>query len=84
MLVKELIEQLKKFNPNANISLRDSESIYISYICANGENPNNTLQVFLEGCDFCDSCQFFDDGFCRVYDKNCDDVIECFQYIEEE
>ena len=34
---------------------------------------------------FCKTCQFHDaDNYCRVYDKNCNDVKECFQYIENE
>jgi len=84
MKVNELLDQLSKFNPNANISFVDSEDIYISYISEDGATPQTTKQVFLENCDYCQTCQFYDDAFCRVYDKNCEDVEECYQYIRDE
>ena len=35
--------------------------------------------------EYCRKCQFYDDGdYCRVYDKACEKVEECYQYIEEE
>ena len=76
------MEQLSKFNPLADVSLIVSETIYISYISENDATPSTTLQVFLEGCDYCRSCQFYDDEYCRVYDKYCEDVEECYQYGE--
>ena len=83
MKVKDLIEQLKCFNPNANISLKTSEDITLSYICENGHTPTTTLQVFIEPSDFCYSCVWFDDGTCIMYGKECEMVEECFQYCEE-
>lgn len=80
MKVKDLIEQLHSFNPLADVSLTDSETIYISYISEGGATPQTTKAVFIEGCDFCQKCQFYDDEFCLVYDKNCEDVEECYQY----
>lgn len=80
MKVNELQKELKGFNPNANISLTDSEDICLSYISEDGADPMTTKQVFIEPCDFCQKCQFYDDGYCRVYAKNCEDVIECFQF----
>ena len=53
MLVKELIEELKTYNPDANVSLVCSESIAISYIsdCNLGDNPKTTKHIFIEGVD---------------------------------
>lgn len=51
MKVKDLIEQLKMFNPNADVSLTTSEDILISYISENNATPLTTLQLFIEGCD---------------------------------
>lgn len=84
MLVEDLIKILGGFNPKAEISLVDSESIYVSYICEDDATPLTTGHVFLEGCDLCRDCEFFDDGFCGVYDKFCDDVDECFQFVERD
>lgn len=83
MKVKDLINQLNGFNPNANVSLKDSEDIVLSYICQDGHTPSTTLQVFIEPSDFCQSCTWFDDGFCSMYDTECDMVDECFQYCED-
>lgn len=82
MLVEDLMKSLESFNPKAEISLVDSESIYLSYICEDGATPLTTQQVFIEACDFCNRCQFFDDGFCRVYDMDSCDVDECFQFVD--
>lgn len=43
MKVKDLIEQLERFNPNANVSLTTSEDILISYISENNATPLTTL-----------------------------------------
>ena len=52
MKVKELIKELKEFNPNANISLTTSEDIILSYIDWGGaDNEKTTKQVFIEPCD---------------------------------
>ena len=51
MKVKDLIEYLKKFNPNANVSLTTSEDIFISYISEENVTPLTTQQLFIEDCD---------------------------------
>ena len=84
MKVKDLIKQLADYNPNANISLENSESIVLSYISEEGGTPLTTKQVFIEPCDFCYACQFFDEDYCTVYDKECSDVDECFQFIDKD
>ena len=84
MKINDLVEQLKGFNPKADVSLVDSEDIYISYISEDGATPLTTKQVFIEGCDCCQKCQFFDDGYCLVYDREATMVDECFQYVEDD
>ena len=84
MNVKELVEQLSKYNPLASVSLCDSEDILISYISENNATPKTTMQVFIEGCDYCQKCQFYDDGHCRAYAMPCESVEECYQFGEIE
>ena len=59
MKISEFIEQLKKFNPDAEISRDDSETIVLSYICDDGGTPETTKMVFIEMADYegcrCDS-----------------------------
>ena len=43
------------FNPTAEVSLVDSETIHLSWIDKVGEkefNKKSTRQVFIEGCDY--------------------------------
>lgn len=93
MKVKELIENLKECNPNADVGIKTIDDLYIdqlyiSYICEdkNGKEVkiNETKQIWIECVDFCAKCQFNDKDFCLAYDKNCGDIDECFQFIEEE
>lgn len=51
MKVSELIEQLKTFNPDAEVTRPDSETICLSYICEGGRDKSNTPIVFIEMCD---------------------------------
>lgn len=51
MKVKELIEELKDYNPEATVSLICSESVAISYICEGGATPQTTQHIFIEGID---------------------------------
>jgi hypothetical protein len=51
MKVKELIEELKNYNPEATVSLICSESVAISYICEGGATPQTTQHIFIEGID---------------------------------
>lgn len=48
----QLIEELKKYNMDADVSLTTSEDICISYICENGDTEKTTKQIFIEGCDY--------------------------------
>ncbi len=52
MKISEFIEQLKKFNPDAEISRDDSETIVLSYICDDGGTPETTKMVFIEMADY--------------------------------
>ena len=51
MIVQELIDELKTYNPDAEISRDDSETILLSFI---GENKNDTRYVFIEKADYVD------------------------------
>ena len=52
MKVNELIEELKTYNPDAEISRGDSETIRLSYISNNGEGKSDTDMVFIEMADY--------------------------------
>ena len=53
MIVKELIDELKKYNPNAEITTPYSETIELSYIDSNNEyTRENTPLVFIEWSDY--------------------------------
>lgn len=52
MIVKELIEELKTFNPDAEVTRPDSETITLSYICDDGADKSNTPIVFIEMSDY--------------------------------
>lgn len=52
MKIKELINELKKYNPEADITLPTSETITLSFISDEGGTTKDTKQVFIEGCDF--------------------------------
>ena len=92
MLIKDLISELKLFNPNADITLTDSEDILTTYIC---EDPNGnlltkktTMQVFIEGVDKYRECsseyinEETDELWCNHYDKPCEDKQTCEEFEE--
>ena len=55
MNVRELIEELKSFNPDAEITRDDSETICLSYIDDDGKYDNSTAElVFVEKADYVD------------------------------
>ena len=90
MKVKELIKQLEGFNPDAEIKVkRQSEDIVVDGVYfiykvkddeGNEYSSENTYQVIMELDDICQSCQFFENRFCEVYNKPTEEVGECFQY----
>lgn len=91
MKVKKLINELKQFNPDADITLTTSESITLSYISkdplTNNElNKQTTSQVFIEPADFCEVCasQYDVSGvpWCSYYDTPCDEVKMCCEFQE--
>lgn len=87
---KELIERLKEYNLEADVTLPTSEDITIGYIFKgpNGEslNKQTTMQLFIEGTDNCPECvhEYMngDSRWCCFYDKCCKDVDECYQFEE--
>lgn len=91
MKIKELINALKKYNPDAEVTTPYSEDICLSYISKSldGEmeyNLSNTPLVFIEQTDSCPTCvhEYTNDGIrmCSFYQKPCKLVEECFQYEE--
>ena len=58
MKIQQLITELKKYNPDADITLLTTEDITLSYVCedrnGNDLTPKTTKQVFIEGCDWVD------------------------------
>lgn len=54
---KDLINQLKEFNLNAEVTLTTSEDIFVSYIDNGGGkkfDKSNTPFIFIEPCDLVD------------------------------
>lgn len=52
MKIKELINELKEYNQEADITLTTSETITLSFISDENGTKKDTKQVFIEGCDF--------------------------------
>ena len=90
MLCKELIKQLKEYNPNADVTLTTSEDICISYICKDNQGNELTKEttglIFIEPMDLCPMCtsEYMngDTMWCSFYDCACRDVEECYQFEE--
>lgn len=81
----KLIEKLKEYNPNADVTLTTSEDICIGYIVGDeGYDKSNTPIIFIEGCDECARCFFEEETFCTFYGVECSDVEQCYQFIEED
>lgn len=51
MIVQELIEELKSYNPNAEVTTPYSETIYLSFI---GGDKSDAKIVFVEQRDYVD------------------------------
>lgn len=54
MKVRELIDELKTYNPNAEVTTPYSETIELSFISINGYDKSNTPIVFIEQRDYVD------------------------------
>lgn len=84
MKVKQLIKELKEFNPNADVSLTTCNDINVSYISSGGATKETTKQIFIEEENTCESCAFHDGGgYCNEYKKPVENVEECYHYLEE-
>lgn len=83
-----LIDKLKGFNPDADVTLTTSEDILISYISGDEKyDKSNAPIVFILGVDSCPECihEYMngDDKFCAFYeDLCCDDIINCENFEE--
>ena len=91
MKVSELIDSLKKFNPDADITTPYSEDICLGWIYKDPETGDeltkqSTMQVFIEQTDSCPTCvhEYTNTGvrMCSFYQKPCKLVEECYQYEE--
>ena len=90
MKVCKLIEKLKEYNQEADITLTTSEEITLGYIFKTEDgteySKKTTKQVFIEPCDECPSCvhEYMngDEMWCSFYDKSCETVEDCYQYEE--
>ena len=89
--IRKLIEKLKAYNQEADITLTTSEDITISYICKDPKTdqdwtPQTTMQCFIEAMDECPQCvhEYMngDERWCSFYDKVCKEVQECYQFEE--
>ena len=81
---KELIRQLLQMNMDADVSLTTCNDICISYISKGGATKKTTKQIFIEEANWCESCAWHDGGgYCTAYDKQIEDVEECYQHCEE-
>ena len=53
MIVSELIDELKQYNPEAEVTCVDSETIELSFVDFSGQyNKSNTPIVFIERRDY--------------------------------
>ena len=85
-----MIESLKGYNQDADITLTTSEDITLSYICRDKDEniltKENTPIVFIEPTDECPQCvhEYTDTGerMCSFYNKPCKMVEECYQFEE--
>ena len=84
MLVKDLVSELRDYNPEADVSLIDAEDICLSYISTDGGTKQTTKQVFIEGADLCQTCYYCDDDYCLAYEESYDKITECYMYEREE
>lgn len=84
MKVADLISTLQEFNPSANVSLTTSEDIAVSYISEDNATKQTTGQVFIEGCDSCQLCFHYNEEYCNFYNRNCEEVNECYQFTRDD
>lgn len=84
MKIDKLIDKLKNYNQKATITLTTSEDIMLSYVCEDNDgnelSKKNTPLVFIEGCDTNQRCCHYDDEYCNIYKRNCENVSSCSQF----
>ena len=85
-----MINELKEYNPFAEVTLTTSEDICLSYICKDNHGNELTKEttglIFIEPKDLCPICtsEYMngDTMWCSFYDCACRDVEECYQFEE--
>lgn len=89
MKCSKLIEALKEYNPDADVTTPYSEDICIGYIDNEEEYDKHTTPIiFIEGCDEyleCTSEYIHEENdilWCEHYDRPCKDKTNC-DYFEE-
>ena len=90
MKMKNLIEYCKTFNPDADVTLVDSEDITLSYIekdvDGNVFKKETTPIVFIEGIDFYQECEseYISEDIkkCSFRDSECIGPQNCDNYNE--
>lgn len=85
MRCDKLIEELKEFNPLADISLTVSEDICLSYISSDGtENKSTAKHIFIEPTDSCMNCSHHymngDEMWCGYHHSPCREFIGCEEW----
>ena len=93
MRIKDFMKLLENYNPDADITLINSEDITVSHICRDYKTgkrltPKTTLQCFIEGIDKRPNCvheyEENDARMCNAYHKPCYDVNDCNCFEEVE
>ena len=89
---RDLIENLKQYNLDADVTLTTSEDILLSYISEDNEGnkltKEDTMLIFIEGCDEYMECaheymhETYDSRWCSLHDYECVDKRDCL-YFEE-
>ena len=86
MKCKDLINELMKYNPDADVTTPYSEDICLSYISGNGIDKKTTELIFIEWEDWYVECshEYMNgaDKWCSYYDKECSNRKECDAFEE--
>ena len=89
---RDLIEKLKKYNLDADVTLPTSEDIFLSYICEDNKGniltEKDTMLIFIEGTDEYMECaneyinETYDSLWCALHDYECVNKWDCEDFEE--